>query len=61
MLDNAWDADRQTFTSVIGDEASDVDSALLLLPELGFIEAKDERFIKTVEVKFNLKLSVFQR
>lgn len=46
ILERAWCNARKTFTSSFGGE--DVDAALLLLPELGFIPALDLRFVDTV-------------
>jgi GH15 family glucan-1,4-alpha-glucosidase len=50
ILEKAWDEQEQTFLSVISGETRAVDSCLLLLAELGFVDAKDEKFVKTVEV-----------
>ncbi|HTS39828.1 MAG TPA: glycoside hydrolase family 15 protein [Xanthobacteraceae bacterium] len=46
LLDGAWSAKRNTFTSAFGTDH--VDASALLLPELGIIEANDARFISTL-------------
>ena len=47
ILEEAWNADLNSFVeSFDGDE---LDASLLLLHELGFVEATDPRFIGTVE------------
>ncbi len=47
ILDRAWDGSRGAFTGAFGQP--DLDASNLLLPELGFIAARDERFVGTVE------------
>jgi len=46
MIEQAWSEKRQAFTASFGSE--DLDAAVLLLPELGVIDAHDPRFVKTV-------------
>ncbi|TAM55439.1 MAG: glycoside hydrolase family 15 protein, partial [Acidobacteria bacterium] len=46
ILDNAWDAQQQSFVASIG--GHELDASLLLLNELGFLEADDPRFAATV-------------
>jgi GH15 family glucan-1,4-alpha-glucosidase len=46
LLDRAWNPRRNAFTAAFGTD--DVDASVLLLPELGIIEADDARFIGTV-------------
>lgn len=46
VLDEAWNADLGSFTSEFG--GTDVDASLLLLPDLGFIEPHDHRFLGTL-------------
>jgi GH15 family glucan-1,4-alpha-glucosidase len=43
---NAFDAKRNSFVQYYG--ASEVDAALLLMPQMGFLPAKDPRFVATV-------------
>ncbi|MFQ5635483.1 MAG: glycoside hydrolase family 15 protein [Gammaproteobacteria bacterium] len=43
---NAWDADRQAFTESFG--RPELDASMLLLHNLGFVEADDPRFLSTV-------------
>ncbi|MEQ8558992.1 MAG: glycoside hydrolase family 15 protein [Henriciella sp.] len=47
VLEKAWNEKRQAFTGAFGEDA--LDASVLLMAEIGFIDAKDERFIKTVE------------
>lgn len=47
ILDLAWNEKRQAFTGAFGEDA--LDASVLLMAEIGFIDAADERFIKTVE------------
>ena len=42
-----WNEEVQSFTQVYG--GSDMDASLLLMERYGFIEADDERYVKTVE------------
>jgi GH15 family glucan-1,4-alpha-glucosidase len=47
LLEQAWNPKRQAFTAGLGTD--DTDASVLLLPELGLIEASDPRFVSTVE------------
>ncbi len=47
VLANAWDEAQQSF--VEGRESRRLDASLLLLADVGFVEASDPRFIATVE------------
>ncbi len=46
ILKQSWNQKRGAFTAGFGSE--DLDASVLLLPELGFIDANDPRFISTV-------------
>ncbi len=46
LLDRAWNPKRGAFTAA--PDVDDLDASVLLLPELGLIEAKDPRFVSTV-------------
>jgi len=46
ILEHAWNEKKQAFTSSFG--GSDLDATSLLLPDLGFIEASDSRFVSTL-------------
>jgi GH15 family glucan-1,4-alpha-glucosidase len=46
LLDRAWNEKRGTFTAAFGSD--DLDASVLLLPDLGVIEAEDPRFKSTV-------------
>ncbi len=46
MLEGAWNEKRGAFTAAFGSD--DLDASVLLLPELGAIEASDPRFVSTV-------------
>lgn len=46
MLEKAWNPKRQAFTAAFGSD--DLDASVLLLPELGAVEASDPRFVSTV-------------
>jgi GH15 family glucan-1,4-alpha-glucosidase len=46
MLEKAWNPKRQAFTAAFGSE--DLDASVLLLPELGAVDAHDPRFVSTV-------------
>lgn len=48
ICDNAWNETENTFAESFGNGA-DVDASLLLLHDLGFLEADDPRFAGTVE------------
>jgi GH15 family glucan-1,4-alpha-glucosidase len=47
LLDQAWNEKRGAFTAGFG--VDDLDASILLLPEIGLIEADDPRFVRTVE------------
>lgn len=47
ILKNGWNDEIQSFTQAY--DNTDMDSSLLLMEQYGFIEAKDERYIKTVK------------
>jgi GH15 family glucan-1,4-alpha-glucosidase len=47
ILQNAYDADRNTFVQYYG--ARDLDASLLLIPQLGFLSPKDPRVRGTIE------------
>jgi GH15 family glucan-1,4-alpha-glucosidase len=46
LLEGAWNEKRQAFTAAFGSD--DLDASVLLLPDLGVIEATDPRFVSTV-------------
>lgn len=46
LLGQGWNEKRQAFTAAFGSD--DLDASVLLLPELGVVEADDPRFVKTV-------------
>ncbi len=46
ILEMAWDEQRNTFVDSFG--GKELDASLLVLPELGFIEARDPRFLGTL-------------
>ncbi len=46
LLERAWSEKRGAFTAAFDSE--DLDASVLLLPELGVLEANDPRFIRTV-------------
>jgi GH15 family glucan-1,4-alpha-glucosidase len=46
ILERSWNSKRTAFTSGFGSD--DLDASVLLLPELGLIDAKDPRFVSTV-------------
>jgi len=46
LLEGAWNEKRQAFTAAFGSD--DLDASVLLLPDLGVIEANDPRFVSTV-------------
>jgi len=46
ILNKAWNAELNTFTSTLGGKS--LDAVLLLLPSVGFIPGKDPRFAATV-------------
>jgi GH15 family glucan-1,4-alpha-glucosidase len=47
VLDNAWDEAQNSF--VEGRDSRRLDASLLLLADLGFVEASDPRFVATVD------------
>src|SRR5262249_26644177 len=47
LLQGAWNDKRQAFTAAFGSD--DLDASVLLLPDLGVIEADDPRFVSTVK------------
>jgi GH15 family glucan-1,4-alpha-glucosidase len=47
ILANAWSDTRQAFVESFG--GKDLDASVLLMAEVGFIDPRDPRFIKTVE------------
>jgi GH15 family glucan-1,4-alpha-glucosidase len=47
LLEKAWSPTRNAFAAALGTD--DVDASVLLLPELGLIEASDPRFVSTAE------------
>jgi GH15 family glucan-1,4-alpha-glucosidase len=47
ILERTWNAKRSAFSAAI--DTDDLDASVLLLPELGLIDAKDPRFISTVD------------
>jgi GH15 family glucan-1,4-alpha-glucosidase len=46
IMDNAWNEEKKAFTQSYGSEH--MDASVLLMEEYGFIEAKDPKFISTV-------------
>ncbi len=46
ILERAWSEKRGAFTAALGSD--DLDASVLLLPELGLVEATDPRFVSTV-------------
>jgi len=47
ILTRSWNAQRQAFTAAF--DTDDLDASVLLLPELGLIDAKDPRFVASVD------------
>lgn len=47
ILERGWNASREAFTAAY--DSNDLDATALLLPELGFIEPKDPRFVSTLD------------
>jgi len=47
ILEKAWHPERQAFTGAFGGEA--LDASVLLMAEIGFIDAMDPRYVATVE------------
>jgi GH15 family glucan-1,4-alpha-glucosidase len=46
LLEGAWNPKREAFTAAFGSD--DLDASVLLLPDLGVVEADDPRFVSTV-------------
>jgi GH15 family glucan-1,4-alpha-glucosidase len=46
LIEGAWNEKRGAFTAAFGSD--DLDASVLLLPDLGVVEAKDPRFVSTV-------------
>jgi GH15 family glucan-1,4-alpha-glucosidase len=46
LLEGAWNPKRAAFTAAFGSD--DLDASVLLLPDLGVVEADDPRFVSTV-------------
>jgi GH15 family glucan-1,4-alpha-glucosidase len=46
VLERSWNEERKAFTAAFGTD--DLDASLLLLPDLGLIDAEDARFASTV-------------
>jgi GH15 family glucan-1,4-alpha-glucosidase len=46
LLEGAWNEKRGAFTAAFGSD--ELDASVLLLPELGIVEADDRRFVSTV-------------
>ncbi len=47
ILERAWNQKRKAFAAAI--DSNDLDASVLLLPQLGLIDAKDPRFVSTVD------------
>jgi GH15 family glucan-1,4-alpha-glucosidase len=47
VCEKGWNARRQSFTQSYGSDA--LDASLLIIPQVGFLPAKDPRVVKTVE------------
>jgi GH15 family glucan-1,4-alpha-glucosidase len=47
LIEQAWNEQRGTFTAAIG--LDDLDASVLLLPEIGMVDANDPRFVRTVD------------
>jgi GH15 family glucan-1,4-alpha-glucosidase len=47
LLDQAWNEKRGAFAAAIG--IDDLDASVLLLPEIGLLETRDLRFVRSVE------------
>ena len=50
IMDRAFNEHHQSFVCCLEGESDMVDATLLLLPELGFIDASDPKFINTLKV-----------
>jgi GH15 family glucan-1,4-alpha-glucosidase len=46
VIERSWSEKREAFTAAFGTD--DLDASMLLLPDLGLIEAEDARFVSTV-------------
>ena len=46
-MNNAWSSDKKAFTQIYG--SNDLDASVLLMESYGFIEAKNQIYISTVE------------
>jgi len=51
ILELSWNAQRQAFVESFG--GRDLDASVLLMAEVGFIDPKDSRFVRTVEALEN--------
>ena len=47
IMNNAWSSDKKAFTQIYG--SNDLDTSVLLMESYGFIEAKNPKYISTVE------------
>ena len=47
LVEEAWNEKRGAFTAGLG--LDDLDASVLLLPEIGLVEANDPRFVRTVD------------
>jgi GH15 family glucan-1,4-alpha-glucosidase len=47
ILELAWNGQRQAFAATFG--GSDLDAGVLLMAEVGFLDPRDSRFVRTVE------------
>jgi GH15 family glucan-1,4-alpha-glucosidase len=47
ILERAWNGQRQAFVASFG--GSDLDAGVLLMAEVGFLDPRDTRFVRTVE------------
>jgi len=47
VCDRGWDPERRTFTQSYGSEA--LDASLLIIPQVGFLPATDERVLGTID------------
>ena len=47
IMERAWNEERQSIVEPL--DGDHLDASLLLLHEVGFIDAKDPKFVKTVE------------
>jgi GH15 family glucan-1,4-alpha-glucosidase len=48
IIDRSWNAKRGIFAAAV--DSDDIDASVLLLPELGLVDARDPRFRSTVDV-----------